>query len=114
MVDVQQINLEDVYVGKDYNKTFQLLDDGTAVDITSYTNLLFTCRKRGTSSNVLDDITMNKVAPYTDGKFSLNLSSSNTSSLTAGYTYDFQIVMTDANAETEVYVTGSFVPRGVF
>lgn len=112
MVDVRSINLDDFYVGKDYNATFQLLDGTTPVDITGYTNIKISAKQRGTTTLVLDDVALT-ISVAASGKFTLNLSTTQTGAFTAGTVYEYQIVATSLAGEQEMYVTGAIIPKEV-
>jgi hypothetical protein len=104
MVDTVQIDLDDFFEDKDYNKTYQLTDGGTPVDITSYA-FRFRARLPESNANAVDKLM--SITTAASGLFSVALDSSDTN-LSTGRTYAYQIQGTTAAGEQYVYVTGEF------
>jgi hypothetical protein len=104
MVDTVQIDLDDFFEDRDYNKTFQLTDAGTPVNITSYA-FKFLARLPESGTNAVSKLM--SITTAASGLFSVALDTSDTN-LSTGRVYAYQVQGTTAAGEQYVYVTGEF------
>lgn len=105
MVDTVTIDLEDVFKNRDYNKTFQLKDGSTPIDITNYW-FRFLARLPESGTNAVDKLCVTATAA--SGLFSVMLDTSDTN-LSENRVYAYQIQGTTDAGEKYVYVTGEFL-----
>jgi hypothetical protein len=110
MVDTANLALTDLYAGKAFKQTFQVKENGVAVNITTYADdFTFKCWKASSPGT----IALTKSCPISDaanGKFTLTLATTDTDDLEPGVPYEYQVAGTDTAGDNYVWTTGSFVP----
>jgi len=111
MVDTQTVNLSDFFVGQDYNRTYQLLDGTTPVDITGYT-WEFLVRAPGGTSNLITKAM--SITTAASGLFAVNMDPTDTDDISENRTYVYQVQGTTSIGEENVYVEGEFEAKTTY
>lgn len=95
----------------DFQRAFQVKEDSSVLDITGYT---FTGRlKENFNHTGHTSFTTAKVAPYTDGTFSISLTDVETADMDGG-TWVYDIIMEDdTGTKTRLLNGNAFVKQGV-
>lgn len=94
-----------IYKNETFTYVLQLLDStGTPIDLSG-ANLVSQCRDK-TTNNVIFNFVCNLEAPYSQGKFTINLSAANSANLTPNKNLYYDVKMTFVTGEIIRWVQG--------